>query len=285
MSDLESIPFATGNTLVLALEGWNDAGEAASSAVEAVQDAAAATVDLVRIDDEEFFDYSVLRPRVRTGADGERELDWPGVTLSGPAEGGRVYVVRGPEPSFRWRGFVSRLVDLCREYAIVDVVLVGALLADAPHTRDIRVSRTSEDAEVRAEFGVERASYEGPTGVIGAFAVLAAEAGLRTLSLWAGVPHYTSSPDAPSPKATLALVEELARVLRLEIPVDALVVAAQGWETRVDEAVAQDEELVAYVRYLEEARDVVDSEEATGDAIAAEFERFLRDPDHGPGPA
>ena len=285
MTEPLPLSFPTDRTLIVALRGWNDAGEAASTAVSLVEDACGLDRLVVTIDDEVYFDYAVARPRIETDSEGRRVIRWPGVRIAGaPAdEEQRLYSLTGAEPSLRWRSFAAEVVSACRLEGIDNLVIVGSLLADAPHTRDIRVSMTSDDAQVRAMLGIEVSSYEGPTGIPSVLAESARAVGMRVVSLWAAVPHYTSAGnDWHAPKATLALLDQLGELLEIRVDRDELEAESEAWVDRVDDAVAADDDLVAYVRYLEEARDVMDSEAATGDAIAAEFERFLAE-DEEPG--
>ncbi|MBF4548993.1 PAC2 family protein [Pseudoclavibacter sp. VKM Ac-2888] len=306
-------PFARGRLLVVALLGWNDAGDAASSAVRSLQEAIGADRLIEDIDDESFFDYSIHRPVMKAGVEGIRKIQWPSVAFSGialreasatdaPAEttelaadaglsvssdnGENVFVLIGPEPTLRWRSFTKHVVDLCEREGITRVVLVGALLADVPHTRPITIFMSSDDAAVREELDIDRSEYEGPTGVLSAIGEEARSRGMLVLSLWASVPHYAHH--SPSPKATLALVDRLTEIVDVSIPHGELVTESAEWEAEVTEATAQDEEIAQYVGYLERTRDMVEAPEASGEAIAQEFERFLeqaagKKPQPGPG--
>lgn len=293
-------PFARGRLLVVALLGWNDAGDAASSAVRALQEAIGADRLIEDIDDESFFDYSIHRPVMRAGTEGIRKIQWPSVSFKGtparesepadaPAEstelaadaglsvssdnGENVFVLIGPEPTLRWRSFTKYVVDLCERESITRVVLVGALLADVPHTRPITIFMSSDDSVVRDELDIDRSEYEGPTGVLSAIGEEARSRGMLVLSLWASVPHYAHH--SPSPKATLALVDRLTEIVDVSIPHGDLVTESAEWESEVTEATAQDDEIAQYVGYLERTRDMVEAPEASGEAIAQEFERFL----------
>lgn len=278
MTEPLPLSFATDRTLIVALRGWNDAGEAASEAVSRIEETYGLDRLVVTIDDEIYYDYGSFRPRIETDAEGRRVLRWPGARIAAaPADRQqRLYTLTGLEPTLRWRSFAAEVIAACRLEGIRNLIIVGALLADAPHTRDIRVSVTSDDVQVRSLLGIDASTYEGPTGIPSAIAEAARAVGMPVVSLWAAVPHYTSVPEGDSPKATLALLDELAELLHIEVDRRELETDAETWEQRFDEAVADDDDLVAYVRYLEEARDVMDSEAATGEAIAAEFESFLR---------
>ncbi|CAG7845630.1 hypothetical protein USB125703_01903 [Pseudoclavibacter triregionum] len=288
--------FSEGRTLVVALRGWNDAGDAASEAALLVRRRLAASSEtLWTCDDEDFFDYSLHRPLVQNASGGERRIIWPSVTVTGPAadaeledapqladdaelrvsgENRGVYVLMGVEPTLRWKSFAKRVMEFVDEHGITRIVLVGALLADTPHTRPIPIYASSDHPEVRRELEVSRSEYEGPTGMLG---ILSSEARRRgdvlALSLWASVPHYAHA--SPSPKATSALVDRLEEVLDLSIPHADLLEEAAAWEAEVDEMASGDEDIAEYVAHLERTYDMVEAPEASGEAIAREFERFL----------
>ncbi len=274
-----------GRILVAAFEGWNDAGEAASNAVRMLKDLLEAE-PIFEVDPEDYFDYQFNRPTSVLDEQGARQLVWPGVTIYGPStgtpassdEGGRspddVFLLLGQEPSRGWKTFTAEIVDALETADIGGIVFLGAMLADVPHTRPISVFTSSENALVREEFGVERSSYEGPVGILSALAEAAEKAGIPTLSIWASVPHYVHN--SPSPKATLALVDKLEEIIDVVIPRGDLVQEAAAWEDGIDQLAGDDEDMAAYIEQLEQARDTVDSPEASGEAIAQEFERYLR---------
>jgi hypothetical protein len=287
-----------GRILVVAFEGWNDAGEAASGAARALKD----SLDLVpvaSIDPEPYYDFQFNRPTIVVDDDGRRRLEWPGAVLFAPSVGrhpdalaqgdaavgpavGALHVVLGTEPSRSWKAFTAELVDAALTAGIDGIVLLGSMLADVPHTRPISIGVSSENSNVRADLGVERPSYEGPVGILSVFAEAAEAVGIPTLSLWASVPHYVHN--TPSPKATLALIEKLEGLLDVTIPRGDLVSESTAWEQSIDALAADDDEMAAYIEQLEQARDTVDSPDASGEAIAQEFERYLRgddDPRHG----
>ncbi|MFV0253679.1 MAG: PAC2 family protein [Beutenbergiaceae bacterium] len=262
--------------MVAAFEGWNDAGSAASEAVAALAKAWRAR-EVRSLDPEPYHDFQVNRPVVTRDADGKRTMQWPLTTASialSPTLGRSIVTVQGNEPSMRWRSYCNELLDIAEELRVGTVVTVGALLADAPHTRPIPVQTSSDDPQVQALLGVEGNEYEGPTGIVGVLAQMAADRGLHTLSVWAAVPHYVAQP--PSPKATLALLRALEEVLGETVPIGDLNEDAEAWQRGVDELAADDPEVAEYVRQLEEAKDTADLPEASGEAIAREFERYLR---------
>ena len=266
--------FGSASTLVVAFEGWNDAGEAASNAARALRD----QLDLVAIADlepEDYFDYQFNRPTSVLDDDGNRTLEWPGVTLYGPADGGPgIHVLLGTEPSRGWKTFSGELVDAFVAADITGIVFLGAMLADVPHTRPISVFASSESGDLRDRFELEKSTYEGPVGILSVLGDTAEKAGIPSLSIWASVPHYVHN--APSPKATLALIERLEEFVEVEVERGDLVEESTAWEQGIDALASDDEDMAAYISQLEQARDTVDAPEASGEAIAQEFERYLR---------
>lgn len=272
--------FVSGNILVVAFEGWNDAGDAASNAVQMLRE----QLDLApvaEVEPEDYFDFQFSRPSIRTDDDGNRVLDWPGVTVYSPLDEGHVHLVLGTEPSRGWKTFSSEIVDAALAADIAGIVFLGAMLADVPHTRPIAVNASSDNAELRQRIGLPRAHYEGPVGILSVLAVAAERAGIPTMAIWASVPHYVHN--APSPKATLALLEQLEGFVGIEIDRGSLEEESEAWVTGIDALADDDEEMAAYITQLERARDTVDAPEASGDAIAEEFERYLRRRDRRAG--
>jgi len=185
-----------------------------------------------------------------------------------------VVLVHGIEPSTRWRSYVEDLLGAARDLGVEMVVTLGALLADTPHTRPVPVTGTSTDPAMAARLGYEPSRYEGPTGIVGVLQDACQSAAIPAVSLWAAVPHYVAQP--PCPKATLALLSHIEDILDVPVPLGDLPEEARAWQDGVAELAAEDEEVAAYVQQLEDARDTVDLPEASGEAIAREFERFLR---------
>lgn len=260
---------------VIAFQGWNDAGNAASEAASRLAEITAARPGYA-IDGDDFYDFQVNRPQVRAGDDGKRELIWPLTEVkAGRLEDGRdLVLVEGYEPNMRWRQFCSLVTSALDSAGVRRAYLLGALLADTPHTRPIPVSQTAADPRTAKRLGLETSSYEGPTGIVGVLADALARSGTEVISLWAAVPHYVSAP--PCPKATLAVLSKLESVLDLALDHGDLPELSRAWERGVDELAASDTEIAEYVRTLEEQRDETELPEASGDAIAAEFERYLR---------
>jgi hypothetical protein len=259
--------------VIAAFEGWNDAGEAASGVISHLASAWQPT-PVGAIDPEDFYDFQVSRP-VMEVSDGKTDrLVWPTtrLTLAKPKGVDRdLILVHGIEPNMRWRGFSEELVTAFTELGAELVILLGAMLADSPHTRPVPVSAAAADEALSARLHVDPVDYKGPTGIVGVLQHACAAASVPSVSLWAAVPHYVAQP--PSPKATLALLRGVEDILDVTLPLADLPDDARAWE---DELADQDTEVAEYVRTLEEARDATDLPEASGDAIAREFERYLK---------
>ncbi|WP_066038824.1 PAC2 family protein [Herbiconiux solani] len=313
-----------GRLLLVAFEGWNDAGEAATGALRVLRDQLD-VVAIADVDTEEYFDFQFNRPNVTVDDDGKRVLVWPGATIFGPddttddlsagttgeatsadedaavvsgetgtdsatdtdstaaaeaaepaggADRSQVYLLIGSEPSRNWRKFTAEILATALAEDVTGILLLGAMLADVPHTRPISVFATSENPIVRSELDIERSTYEGPVGILSAIAEAAENEGIPTISIWASVPHYVHN--APSPKATLALIDKLEEFIDIEVDRGELVDESTAWESGIDALAGDDEDMAAYIQQLEQARDTVDSPEASGEAIAQEFERYLR---------
>ncbi|MCA1007840.1 PAC2 family protein [Rhodococcus hoagii] len=280
------VPPLRDPVLIAAFEGWNDAGDAASGAVEHLE----LTWDakpLAELDSEDYYDYQVNRPIIRQVDGVTREIVWPTTQLSlctPPGSDRDVLLLRGIEPNMRWRSYCDELLEFVEELGVHTVVILGALLADTPHSRPVPVTGTAHSIEAAEQFSLEKSRYEGPTGIAGVLQDACVKAGVPAVSFWAAVPHYVSQP--PNPKATVALLQRVEEVLDIEVPLGDLPNQAEDWEESVSEMTQDDEEIAEYVRSLEERGDAeTDISEAIskidGDALAAEFERYLRR--RGPG--
>ena len=282
---MEDTPELIDPLIIAAFEGWNDAADVASSVVDHLMEVWNARV-VATIDPEEFYDFQVNRPLIGTDENGHRSLTWPTteIAVASPPDLDRdVILIRGIEPNMRWRQFCGELLAACEELGGALVVTLGALLADTPHTRPIPVTGTATEPELIDRLKLEQSVYEGPTGIVGVFQDACAQLDLPAVSYWAAVPHYVAQP--PCPKATLALLGQLEDLLEVSIPLLDLAEDARAWERGVDELAAEDDDISDYVRALEEARDTADLPEASGEAIAREFERYLkRRGDEGPAP-
>jgi proteasome assembly chaperone (PAC2) family protein len=266
--------------LVCAFKGWNDAADAASSALSFIVGALQAR-QFATIDPEEFYDFQTTRPRVKFVEGLTRGIEWPEVKLYEarvPRAPRDLLLLAGSEPSYRWRGFVSLIVELAEAIGVQLVVTLGALLADVPHTRAISVTGLASDPALVARLGLAQSSYEGPTGIVGALQVACQDAGLPSASLWAAVPHYVAA--APNPKAALALVRKLEGLVGIAIDASELEGAVGDYERQVDAAVQRDPDVQAFVERLERAAGNVDEEQPvdlpSGDSIARDLMRFLR---------
>ncbi len=258
---------------VVAFGGWSDAAQAASDALEHVAATYGATT-VFQLDPSHFYDFQASRPHVKFLADGQRVVSWPSTEVQVASLPRRdLVLVRGPEPSHRWAEFVTALTGVVLEASPSLAVVLGAMLTDNPHTRPVQVLASSELPEVRDRYGAEAPQYEGPTGVTGVMAISVHEQELPVLSLWAACPHYVASP--PNPKATLALVTRLEDVVGEPIDLGDLPARAELWETNVNELAADDPDVTDYISTLEAADDARQPE-VSGDAIAAEFQRYLR---------
>jgi len=264
--ELADVPELRDPIMIAAFEGWNDAGEAATAAIEHLSEVWKAEA-VAAIDPEDYYDFQVSRPRVVLD-DGKRRISWPTTRIllaTSTSLDRDIILVQGIEPSMRWRAFTIELLEFAQQLGVTTFVTLGALLADVPHTRPLPISATSEHEDVTHRFDHEPSKYEGATGIVG---VLAA------LSCWAAVPHYAGG--TPSPKATLGLIAKLEELLDLSIPRGDLPEQARAWQHGVDELAESDDEVGEYIHSLEQAQDTVELPEASGDAIAREFERYLR---------
>src|ERR1700691_5856256 len=278
--------------MVCAFEGWNDAGDAASTAVSFVSTALEAK-RFAYVDTEEFYDFQANRPRIRLSArEGRREIEWPTVEIyEAPVPGSErdLVLVQGVEPSLRWRSFSTLIVELAEALGVQLVITLGALLADVPHTRPVAMTGFASDPALMERMGAQRPSdYEGPTGIVGVLHSVSTDAGLPSMSLWASIPHYVAA--APSPKAALALVRRLEDLVGVSLDTTELEEATVGYERQVGLAVSSNPEVQAFVDRLEQDEDDEEDAEAngrsdlplllddlpSGDLLASEFQRFLR---------
>lgn len=270
--------------LVAAFDGWNDAGEAASSAITQLRESGAYET-VFSVDPELYFDYQYTRPHIAADGDGRRTLRWPEATLLRPSKatrGTQLWLLTGVEPARAWQAFSSELIDVALREDITGFVAIGSMMSDVPHTRPISVFAGSDNEALRGSLELERSTYEGPVGILSVLGDAAERAGIPTASLWASVPHYVAG-HTPSPKATLALLDKLEELTGASVPRGDLATEAAAWEASIDAAAADDEEMTEYIHQLERTRDTWDSPEASGDAIAQEFERYLRRTDGKPG--
>lgn len=273
-------PALRSPVLVAAFAGWNDAASAATTALEAV----AASLDsepVAQLDPEEFYDFQVSRPTVRMSEGETREIDWPQNSIfaaRGTSAERDLVLVSGIEPNTRWRTFAAAIADVAERLEVEMVVTLGALLADVPHTRPVPITGLASDPELIDRLSLSRSSYEGPTGIVGVLHDACRRRGLTSASLWAAVPHYVAA--VPNPKAALALLRRLEGFTRIAIDASELEEEMDRFETQVDRAVASNPEIEELVRRLESELDEEDELDAddvpSGDVIARDFQRFLR---------
>ncbi len=269
--------------MIAAFEGWNDAGSAASGALEHLESVWDAT-EIAALDPEDYYDFQVNRPQVvLEGA--ERSIIWPTTRLFAarpPGNDRNIIVVHGIEPNIRWRAYSHELVDHAERLGVGTVITLAALLAEVPHSRPVPVSGSAVDPKLREQLRLEPSSYEGPTGIVGVLQDACTRAGMAAVSFWAAVPHYVASVSCP--KATLALLRQVEEMLDVAVPLGDLPEQAKTWQESADELVSKDEEIAEYVHQLEESKDTAELPEASGEFIAREFERYLRrQQEHGPG--
>jgi predicted ATP-grasp superfamily ATP-dependent carboligase len=265
--------------MICAFKGWNDAADAASSAIGFVGSALGAT-QFASIDPEEFYDFQATRPKIEMVGGATRRIVWPEVEIYEariPRAPRDLVLLCGAEPSFRWRGFSRLIAELAEAIGVQLVVTLGALLADVPHTRPVSVTGLASDPALVARLGLSQSAYEGPTGIVGVLHGACQDAGLPSASLWAAVPHYIAA--APNPKAALALVRKLEGLVGVAVDASELESAAGDYERQVNLAVQSDPEVQAFVERLEQATS--EDEEAvgplpSGDSIARDLQRFLR---------
>ena len=265
--------------LVAAFSGWNDAASAATTALEA----AAADLDsrvVARIDPEDFFDFQVNRPTIRLSEGQTRHLDWPQNTLvavRAPASERDLVLLSGTEPNLRWRSFSEAVLDACQELGVEMMVTLGALIADVAHSRPVPITGLASDPELVERLGLSRSNYEGPTGIVGVLHDQCRRRGIASASLWAAVPHYVAA--VPNPKAALALLRRLEGITGIAVEASELEEAMERFAEQVDRAVEVNPEILELVQRLEAEQEEVLGEGddvPSGDSIADEFQRFLR---------
>jgi proteasome assembly chaperone (PAC2) family protein len=262
--------------LIVAFEGWNDAGDAATTAVRYLADQWRAR-PFASVDPEIFYDFTSTRPHVQFDDQGGREIVWPENVMSSASISNDLDVITliGTEPQLRWRTFSTQITGLAQLFDVRLVITVGSLLTEVPHTRPTPVYGAAYDDDVTLELGLMPSRYEGPTGIVGVLHAACADAGLKSASLWAAVPTYV--PSAPSPKAALALVERATKMLRTNVDTDELSAETHAYEEQISELVEADEESRDYVRQLESAFDDSDGMIDDSGSLVEEVENFLRE--------
>ena len=273
--------------IVCAFKGWNDAGEAASAAVQFLCEAFDAE-PLAEIDPEDFYDFTAVRPTVRLVEGRSRAIDWPENSFHAarvPSADRDLIMLQGVEPSLRWKAFCADVLEVAEATGAGMIVTLGALLADVPHSRPVGITGLASADGLVEKLGFERTSYEGTTGIVGVLHTACAAAGIDSVSLWAPVPHYVAA--TPNPKAALALVRGFEGIAGIAVDATQLEAASEDYDRQVTAAVSTDPDVKAFVERLEEMADEMSEEEGppeqlpSGDVIAREFQRFLRQ--RGPG--
>jgi predicted ATP-grasp superfamily ATP-dependent carboligase len=280
--EIHQIPSLREPVMVIAFGGWSDAGEAATGVIghllSSIEELAPGSVQLIaEIDSENYYDFQVNRPLILIDESMVRKLTWPGVQIFSVRNpfGDRDFVlVRGVEPSMRWRSFASELLDFADDLEVSLVISLGSMLADTPHTRPIPVSGTGAHPDIATKLGVEVSRYEGPTGILAVIQDGCVRRGIDAVALWAALPHYANG--TPSPKATLALVNALEDFLAISIPQGQLPKEAREWEVAVNQMTSEDSDIAEYIKSLEESKDSQEIPDDDGEELAKEVERFLR---------
>jgi predicted ATP-grasp superfamily ATP-dependent carboligase len=275
---VERLPELDRPVMVCAFRGWNDGGQGASLACTYLARTWRAE-QFADIDPEAFFDFQMTRPTVAR-VSGERRIEWPENSFQSARVGDRDAVLLiGTEPSLRWKAFTRHVTGLANTLDVSMLVTLGSLLADVPHTRPAPVTASATDPEVLEHLGLSPSRYEGPTGVVGVLLDACREAAIPSVSLWAAVPHYVQL--TPSPRAAKALCDRLGSLLELPIDTTELDEASEAYIQQVSEAVAADEETIAYVEELESRAEELDDDLPSGDSLAAELTRYLREREQG----
>ena len=268
--------------LLVAFEGWFDAGECATGALTWIRDRSEARM-VCHIDPEEFFDFQESRPHIEITSDGERRIRWPEIEchVVPAAPPHDLVLLSGIEPRMRWRAFCEGVAEIARELNCQMVVTLGAMVAGVAHSRASSVKGSAANGELAARLGLDRPTYQGPTGIIGTLHDVLDRSALPVVSLRVGVPHYVSGP--PNPKGTRALLAHFETVTGVKTGYRELDASVQTWEQRVNEAVARDPEIVAYIKQLEaEADRTAEENLPSGDDLALEFQKFLAEQRQSP---
>ena len=281
--EILQIPSLRDPIMLIAFSGWNDGAEAATGALDHLLSAWTDSNDdvvpvlIAQVDSEDFYDYQVSRPQVRVSDSMQREITWPGTQIFGlsiPSMKKDLVIVTGVEPSMRWKSFTREILDIADDLETSMIITIGAMLSDSPHTRPIRILATTSNPSIGSRLDLQPSNYQGPTGIIGAIQDGCTKRGIESLSLWASVPHY--APNAPSPKASLALIQAIEDYLGVSIPLGDLREQAETWEDSVTQLASEDADVADYVKALEASKDAADLPEVSGETIAKEFEKYLR---------
>jgi hypothetical protein len=278
----------TGRILLVALQGWNDATEAASGSLNSIIEQTDAQT-LEAVDPQDYYDFQLFRPMVELDDQGKRVLIWPSTELlqaskekiaEDPALD-RLYLLVGAEPSRRWISFAAEILEMVQDREIDQVIMLGSMFAEVPHSRPMPVFKSTQNSALQAAMQIEPSKYEGLVGILAVLTESFEAEGIPVLSLWGSVPHYVHN--AVNPKGALGFLNELQTLIGFSFDSSELAEAAFDWERSIDDAAENDDDLIAYVSQLEKNYDTLESERASGDALAREFERYLQDPPESQG--
>lgn len=277
----------TGRILIVAFEGWNDATEAATGALKALSEQISASI-LEAVDPEDYYDFQFSRPVAEFDDEDNRILSWPATELlhaSGEAIKAQpglqdIYLLLGTEPSRRWLTFAAEVMEMVQDREIDHVIMLGAMLADVPHSRPVPFFKSSQNKQLRELHNLDASSYEGPVGILAVLAQAFEAENIPVMSVWASVPHYVHN--SSNPKAALGFLNQLEALTGMTFSGSALADQAFEWERSIDEVAEADEELATYVQQLESSRDALDSEDVSGDSLARELEKYLKNRPESP---
>ncbi|MGI8647706.1 MAG: carboxylate--amine ligase [Acidimicrobiales bacterium] len=279
MNRFDVLPTLRSPVAVAAFTGWNDAGEAASGVLQHLAEQWGLK-PIAALDPDAYYDFQVNRPNLTLDESGsQKAIEWSTTQVSycsPPGAERDIVLIQGIEPNLKWRSFCEELIELCSALEVDSTVILGALLSDTPHTRPVPIIGSATDSAMLKRYELELSRYEGPTGIVGVLQSAFARVNKPAMSLWAQVPHYINQP--PCPKATLALLNRLEDILDLRIPVGELPEEAAEWESTVNEAASDDTEMLEYINTLEQREGEPRFMHASGEELAAEFEKFLRRP-------
>jgi hypothetical protein len=276
VTEFDGLPVLRSPVAIAAFEGWNDAADASTAVIEYLEDAWSSR-PVATIDPEDYYDFQVSRPTISLAEGTIRRIEWPTTRFSVASPPGTdrdVVLIRGIEPSMRWRSFCNDVLEVCRSLEVDRLVLLGALLADVPYTRPLPITGSGSDTAAAERLNLTPTRYDGLTGIVGVLQDACLRAAIDAVSFWVHVPHYANNP--PCPKGTLALLHRVEDVIDLPVPTGRLAEEAAEWEQKLRVAAEQDAELAEYVRELEERSGDPGLLPASGDEIASEFERYLR---------
>ena len=281
---IDTLPDLRQPIMILAFAGWNDAGEAATSAAQLLCSRLHAE-KFASLDPEEFYNFAEHRPRVRLVKGLQREIVWPANEFfycQDPSLLQDLIIGVGIEPHLKWKTYIQAILDLAQQSHVSMLMTLGALLAEVVYSRPVRVTGSSTDPELSSRLHLSTSRYEGPTGIVGVLNDACRRASLPAVSLWANVPHYLSN--TPNPKAMHALVRRVLAIIDHPLDLPDVETAVREFETKVAEVIANNPAVASYVRQLEEReQDEADdapprreSELPSGDQLVQELEQFLR---------